>query len=609
MQRGVGVGICREGPIQLRRLVNANPGANFIVVVQQAARYRRVGLLLHRRKTALLHSQQQLRHHVPVNRAQSFVGEKGSRATGKGFVVKGLFVQIEQKLPLLLCQPGIGAACQGIQPAGQVFGIFELPVEMEAAANVALHDAAIAVAGHLFDQLRTKGLGGIDVVFLQKPGKLLVRIENVAVLVRPEEGAAFQAVQHIQCLCRTQQTRAQHGDLALEHFAQVGAADALAGLHHQVVGVVKLVRALVGADGMVEIIEAKGRKSAELSEVNGLFFAAKTLLVNPGAIVGSSCTQAVEHGLAVGIAERPGQEAMMSGQGRFHLMETKRQFRRDFHRTRFAISQQALEKGHEPPQVIKSHHRDAIAHKGVVGVVPLGSLGVHPDACLRDQVRDLGQYGSEDFFEEIHPVHLLIGQGQQGSVGTDLLPPGADGGIPVVVEVDGVLRGLQELFVGFDEVGNGSIDKPVLFKQTPQAARRIFFRELQKFEQVNDLVVAPVADVGPGIVGLDGFPVKSAFGDPVGVVAIEGGGVEKPENHAGHELGVGMCQGLPVLKNVAPVALVVKDLGAVSFVLGVDGEFVPGAAGVAVAAAELERQVLQAQPDQVRVLALIEGIF
>jgi len=128
-----------------------------------------------------------------------------------------------------------------------------------------------------------------------------------------------------------------------------------------------------------------------------------------------------------------------------------------------------------------------------------------------------------------------------------------------------------------------------------------FLTDLEELLEVNDLVVAPVADVGPGVVGFDGFPVEAVFGDPVGIVSVEGGGVQELENHSVDESGIGMGQGLPVLEEVPPVPLIVEDFGAIGFVLDVYGKIVPGAAGVAMAAAEFEGEVFHGEPDQVGV--------
>ena len=107
-----------------------------------------------------------------------------------------------------------------------------------------------------------------------------------------------------------------------------------------------------------------------------------------------------------------------------------------------------------------------------------------------------------------------------------------------------------------------------------------------------------------GLSGSDGLPFEAVLEHAVGVVPIEGGGVEELEDHPLDELRVGVDEGLPVLEDVAPVALVVEDLGAVVLVAEVDGEPVPRAARVAVAAAELQRQVLGAQALEVEILGL-----
>ena len=118
------------------------------------------------------------------------------------------------------------------------------------------------------------------------------------------------------------------------------------------------------------------------------------------------------------------------------------------------------------------------------------------------------------------------------------------------------------------------------------------------------MVVAPVADVRPGVVGLNLFPLKAILEHAIRVVAVEGGGVEELENHALDELGVGVHERFPVLEDVAPVALVVQNLRPGLLVAQVDGEAVPRTAGVAVTATELQGQVLCAQALEVEVVVL-----
>ena len=73
--------------------------------------------------------------------------------------------------------------------------------------------------------------------------------------------------------------------------------------------------------------------------------------------------------------------------------------------------------------------------------------------------------------------------------------------------------------------------------------------------QVDDLVVAPVTEVGPGVVGFGDFPIHAFGGDAVGVVAVGAGGIEEGGEHARKGGGETQAEGFPVLEDVAPVAL------------------------------------------------------
>ena len=64
-------------------------------------------------------------------------------------------------------------------------------------------------------------------------------------------------------------------------------------------------------------------------------------------------------------------------------------------------------------------------------------------------------------------------------------------------------------------------------------------RQLEEFEQVNDLMVAPVANVGPGIVRIGCFPVDSKGGQAIRVIAIGSGCVEELADHAFDKARVG----------------------------------------------------------------------
>ena len=48
-------------------------------------------------------------------------------------------------------------------------------------------------------------------------------------------------------------------------------------------------------------------------------------------------------------------------------------------------------------QVTKGHNGNTISHKGVVGVIPLWALGIHPDAGIGNKVADLCQQRDQHF--------------------------------------------------------------------------------------------------------------------------------------------------------------------------------------------------------------------
>ncbi len=106
----------------------------------------------------------------------------------------------------------------------------------------------------------------------------------------------------------------------------------------------------------------------------------------------------------------------------------------------------------------------------------------------------------------------------------------------------------------------------------------------------------------PRVVRLRDLPVDTVAGDAVGVVAVGRGGVEEDARPCRPRTPGTLRQGLPVLEDVAPVALVVEPRVAV---LVAKADLRTGSTGgwVAVPAAERQRQVLTGQTPQVDVPA------
>src|SRR5450756_2663622 len=82
--RRVRVGIGRDGPVEHRRLVDADALADLAVVAPEAIEQGRVLLGLSRRVEDLLNGDQELRDHVPVDAPEPLVLVERARAAGEG---------------------------------------------------------------------------------------------------------------------------------------------------------------------------------------------------------------------------------------------------------------------------------------------------------------------------------------------------------------------------------------------------------------------------------------------------------------------------------------------------------------------------------------------
>ena len=145
-----------------------------------------------------------------------------------------------------------------------------------------------------------------------------------------------------------------------------------------------------------------------------------------------------------------------------------------------------------------------------------------------------------------------MGFAKEGSIATDFILLKCDPLFPFMIEINRVFGVCEESVIGLDPIGDVGIDKGVILQVVLQFLGVVGAQKLQKLEQVNDLVVAPVADVRPWIVRLNGLPLKAILEHAIRIVSIESGGIEELENHALNELGIGMDQGFPVLEDVAP---------------------------------------------------------
>ena len=93
----------------------------------------------------------------------------------------------------------------------------------------------------------------------------------------------------------------------------------------------------------------------------------------------------------------------------------------------------------------------------------------------------------------------------------------------------------------------------------------------------------------------DHLPVNAVAGDTIRVISIGRRGVDELRDHARQEGRKTAGQRLPVLEDIAPVACVVQGISSV-FIAQDDGELVPWATRVTVAATKPKGQILKADP-------------
>ena len=227
-------------------------------------------------------------------------------------------------------------------------------------------------------------------------------------------------------------------------------------------------------------------------------------------------------------------------------------------------------------QVAQGDDGNTGAHKSIVGVVPLGTLGIHPDSGVGDEIGQLGQQGNQNLFRQGDLIDRAVGQRQQTTVGSCPTHPLCNFVIQLLIEHDGVVRVFQHAGIGFDAIGHVGVAENTAIHQRHQRVRFVVQRLFNQLQQVDELVIAPVTDVRPGVFGFRTFPVDAVPGNPIGVIAVRRAGVDKLGDHSRAEQGQGCRQRLPVLKNIPPVALVIQQSVA-RLVPDPDCKAVPGA--------------------------------
>ena len=435
----------------------------------------------------------------------------------------------------------------------------------------------------------------VEPVAFQKSRQLPVGVERKAAPACIEQRAGKQGVEQGRRFGERQQSAREQRDLAFEHrveMADLGTAlrqvDQVVAVEQAVVAPAALQRGIDQRQQRLRQVGQQTRRRACRRAASRAAIRAEISLVAPG----------VEHA-AVGIQKGPARRAVVHhgrGCGAHDVAEVLQGLQgRRRQRKRSLGARQRRDEDQEAPQVGQRHHRQPVADQRVVGVVPFRPLRVQPQAATGHQAAGLGQ----------HDDRQLLGQGCQHGpvvVVADQQTVGADAPgafmcpcVGSVVEHDGCLGLRRLLCVRLEAVGQVGKAVQRTVPQAVQQLRVVGLRGLQELQQVDHLVVAPVADVAPGVVVLDDLPVDAVAADAIGVVAV---GRHRAEEGFDHRPDIGRVAGdqcFPVLENVAPVALVVDDTRP-GRIAHADRELVPRPARVTVAAAEGQRQIAQQQP-------------
>ena len=589
----VGVRVGREGAVLGRRLGDAQPGANVVVRIAEPLEHVAIGAVVVGAEGGLQRGERELRDHVPVDAAQPLVAEEGAGAAGVGPVVEDGLEGLEDLPGVRL---GHRAACvaKGVERRLYVRLVAEGAVEVDAAAHVAHDQRPVAVGEQRLEEGRRRDRVRRDVVLVEEGGKLAVRVEAVTVLIGTVDGARAERLQRIERVLGREDARVERGHLALQHRVEVPDRDPVALRRHQVVGMEEAVVAAVDRDGVVRDRLRAVHQGADGGHRHGADVAGKPGRIERLAVGGARLAERVHDSLALGVGERAvGQRGVVGERARDGVQQV-RHLGRELDRVVGRGLEEVAQNVQHAAEREQRHHRDAVAHEGVVGVVPLGPLGVHPDAALGDQIGQLGEHRHQELLGERHEADLAVGVPEQLAVRPDRAHAALDLRLQVGVEHDRVVRIAEQVGVRLDAVRDVGVAEEAPREEPFQPSGVVLTRQHEQPEQVDQLVIAPVPDVRPRVVGLDGLPVDALVRDAVRVVAVGRGGVDERRDDALQVAGVRAAERLPVLEDVAPVALV-PSLPVAVVRLDVDGEVVPGTAGVAVAAAEAERQVRRAE--------------
>ena len=251
--------------------------------------------------------------------------------------------------------------------------------------------------------------------------------------------------------------------------------------------------------------------------------------VELGAVAGAGLAERVHEAAPRPVVEAAVERARVRSQTRVDGVEEGAHLAGE--RDGRAVGQERLQVDDGAVEVRGRHDREPLADERVVRVVPLRALGVHPDPALGHQVGQLDEQQQEQLLGHRDVHDRAVRALEQAGVGALARGRGGDALVELRVEGDGVVRVVEHGRVGRDPVGNVRVAEDAALQQVGQRAGIEARRDLQELLQVDDLVVAPVADVGPRVALVRHLPLDAVAGDPVRVVAVRRGRAQEDADH------------------------------------------------------------------------------
>ncbi len=148
----------------------------------------------------------------------------------------------------------------------------------------------------------------------------------------------------------------------------------------------------------------------------------ETLGVDPIAVLGERKSELVQEVLSGSVGD-PGVPWASLAQHRGDGTEPIGNLSRYGNLLEFRRTDERLEVIQVSTEVVEGHHRQSEADEGIVRIVPLRPLGVHPDAPARHEVGEFGQSRHQELLNQRDEIHLFLSP-QQLPVTTDGVGPG-----------------------------------------------------------------------------------------------------------------------------------------------------------------------------------------